>query len=123
MKTIQQTYNSGHFQTEAEAKSNVIHRFFDWCEKQEKDRLLWLGFMVAGHGCIFTPITLFMIMLSGNNPVLWPFAIAAITMTLVSNLAAMPTRITIPLFFLSLVIDVMIIVNCISVGLAIPPTA
>jgi hypothetical protein len=121
MKTIQPSYTAGHFQ--AEAKSNVIHRFFAWCEKQEENRLLWLGFIVGGHGCVFTPITLFLIIFSGNSFVLWPFAIAAMTMTLVSNLAAMPTKYTIPIFFLSLVIDVMIIVNCISLGLAIPPAA
>jgi hypothetical protein len=46
--------------------------------------------------------------------VLWAFVIAAMTMSLVTNLAALPTKITIPVFFFSLMIDVAVIINCIA---------
>ena len=41
--------------------------------------------------------------------VMWPFAIGAMAMALISNLAAMPTKFTIPIFFLSVLIDVTLI--------------
>ena len=45
---------------------------------------------------------------------MWPFAIGAMAIALISNLAAMPTKYTIPIFFLSVVIDIALIV----IGLA-----
>jgi hypothetical protein len=39
-------------------------------------------------------------------------------MTVVTNLAAMPTRVTIPIFFLSVLIDLGIIIASIAMALA-----
>jgi hypothetical protein len=50
-------------------------------------------------------------MIGGNSPLLWAFAIAAMTMCVVTNLAALPTKITIPVFFLSVLIDVLLILS------------
>jgi hypothetical protein len=58
-------------------------------------------------------------MLGGNLPIFWPFAIAAIAMSLVVNLAALPTKITIPVFLFSILIDLVVIVNCIAIGVTI----
>lgn len=118
MKTIQQAYNPAYFA--AEKKRSVIQRFFAWCTAQEKNRLAWLGGIIAGHGCVFTPLTVLFIVLSGNNPVFWPFAIGAMGLALVTNLAALPTRVTIPVFFLSLLIDLVIIANCVALGFSTP---
>ena len=52
-------------------------------------------------------------MFTGNNLYLFVVAIAAMGMTLVTNLAALPTKITIPLFILSLLIDLGIIISCV----------
>jgi hypothetical protein len=41
-------------------------------------------------------------------------------MCLVTNLAALPTKITLPIFFLSLVIDLAIIISGIASGFTIP---
>ena len=116
METLQHAYSAVHYH--AEAKKTLVHRFFSWCQAQEKSRLAWLAIMVTGHGCIITPLTLLFIMLSGNNVIFWPFAIASMTMALVVNLAALPTKITIPVFFLSLLIDLFVIVNCIVIGIS-----
>lgn len=98
---------------------NIIRRFFDWAEGQQKNRIAWLAVMLMGHACVLTPLTLFFIMYSGNNLVLWPFAMVAMVLVLTTNLAAQPTKITIPVFFLSLLLDVIIIVDCI-INLAKP---
>jgi hypothetical protein len=43
----------------------------------------------------------------------WPIAIAAMAASLITNLAALPTRITIPTLFISVLIDVAIVVTAI----------
>lgn len=115
MKTIQQPYSSTRYY--AGSKTPLVSRFFGWCRSQEKNRLLWLGIIITGHGCIITPLTLLFVMLSGNAPLMWPFVIAAMGMSLVTNLAALPTKVTLPVFFLSLLIDLIVIINCIAIGL------
>ena len=116
MEMLQQSYGTIHYPVQVK-KSRLVTRFINWCRGQEKNRLGWLAVIIAGHGCIITPITLLFVMLTGNNFAAWPWIIAAMGMPLVSNLAALPTKITIPLFFLSIIIDLAIIGSCI--GLAV----
>lgn len=102
--------------TETHYHYSIWKRFITWAAAQEKDRILWLSLAVVGHGCILTIMTCLTITLTGNHFVYWPFAIAAMTMPLVSNLAAQPTKTTIPLFFLSILIDIVIIASCCTNG-------
>jgi hypothetical protein len=92
---------------------SLLTRFITWCRGQEESRLLWLGVILAAHGCILTPLTVMIVMFTGNNLYLFVLAIAAMGMTLVTNLAALPTKITIPLFVLSIVIDLAIVISCV----------
>lgn len=91
-------------------------RFINWSTDQEGNRLLWTALSILGHGCVVTIITLMTIIFTGNHFIFWVFAIAAMAMSVISYLAALPTRITIPIFFLSLLIDVLIIITCIFNG-------
>jgi hypothetical protein len=116
METLQQSFGTIHLPAKTQ-KSSLLHRFFGWCRSQEENRLAWLAVIIFGHGCIITPLTLGFVMLSGNNFIFWPWIIAAMGMSLVTNLAALPTKITIPIFFLSLLIDVIVIVNCAGIAL------
>ncbi len=102
--------------TQKANQTSLISKFGNWTKEQDKNRMLWLAIAVAGHGCVITIITMFVILFTGNNFIFWPFAIGAMAMTLIVNLAAMPTRITIPVFFLSILIDVVIIALCIANG-------
>lgn len=105
----------------ADIRTSVSHsspwaRFIKWADGQENNRMLWTALSIAGHGCVVTIITMATILLTGNNFIFWPFALAAMSMCVVVNLAAMPTKITIPVFFFSLLIDVVIIVLCLAHG-------
>lgn len=120
METLQQSYGSIYVQSER--KQSLLTQFILWCKSQEKYRLGWLAVIIAGHGCILTPITLFAIILSGNSMLFWALAIAAMGMSLVTNLAALPTKITIPVFFFSVMIDLVIIANCTAIGFNISST-
>ena len=97
-------------------------KFINWCEGQEKYRFGWLAAAITLHGCVLTIFTMFAVILAGNHFIFWPFVIAAMAMTLISNLAAMPTKITIPAFFFSVIIDLIIIACCVAIGFDISGT-
>ena len=95
---------------------STLKKFIDWCNGQEKYRLGWLAAAITLHGCVLTILTMFAVVLAGNHFIFWPFVIGAMGITLVVNLAAMPTKITIPVFFFSVLIDLVIIISCIAIG-------
>ena len=101
---------------EKTSKVSVWKKFIDWCVNQEKYRLGWLAAALTLHGCILTILTMFAVVLAGNHFIFWPFIIGAMGITLIANLAAMPTKITIPVFFFSVFIDLVIIISCIAIG-------
>lgn len=107
----------------ATPKVSAWKKFITWCDGQEIYRFGWLGAAVTLHGCILTILTMFAVVLSGNHFIFWPFIIGAMGVTLVVNLAAMPTRITIPVFFFSVLIDLAIIISCIVIGFDASGTA
>lgn len=92
-------------------------KFINWSDSQEKYRLGWLAAAFTIHGCVITIFTMFAVILAGNHFIFWPFVIAAMGATVVTNLAAMPTKITIPVFFFSVLVDLIIIISCIAIGL------
>ena len=102
--------------TETHYRYSPWKQFIAWAKGQEENRLLWLALAIVGHGCIITIMTMLAIIFSGNLFIFWPFAIAAMAITVVSNLAALPTKITIPIFFFSILIDLVIIASCIAIG-------
>ena len=95
---------------------SLYNRFINWCAGQEEYRYGWLGAALVAHGCLFTTLTMFSLILSGNNIFLWVLAIMAMMMTLVTNLAALPTKITIPVFLFSILMDISIISTCTLTG-------
>jgi hypothetical protein len=101
---------------------SLITRFIKWSGSQQENRLLWLGIALAGHGCVFTPLTVMAVLLAGTNLTLFILAIVAMGMALVTNLAALPTKITIPVLVLSVLMDIAIIIYCTFVGLNIANT-
>jgi len=111
MKTIAQTSYSPSYKITIQF--SLFTRFFDWCKVQEKNRLGWLALSLAAQGCIITPLIILAVGISGNNLILWMAGMIAMGMTLVVNLAAMPTKITIPVFALSVIIDIAIIIGCV----------
>ena len=74
---------------------------------------MWLAFGVLGHGTLFTIATMAVVLMTG--PVFPLLAITCFSMVavLIVNLAAMPTKITIPVFALSLLVDLAVIITAI----------
>lgn len=110
METYQTVY-SPSFEV-VNKNQSIVSKFITWCQAQEKSRFGWVGLILAVHGCVITPITLFIIVMAGNNIALWGIAMGAMAASLITNLAALPTKITIPVFFFSVIIDLAIIGIC-----------
>lgn len=108
--TIQHTVSTSFDHSTTE--KNMWKRFINWADGQEEYRFGWAAFAIAGHGCVFTIITVGIIIMTGNNFIFWPIAITAMATSLITNLAGMPTRITIPTLLITVLVDVAIIVIC-----------
>jgi len=112
MQTItNQTINTTYSATAN--NTTLWTRFMNYCKGQESNRLMWVGIALAAHGCILTPITVMITFFAGQNFFLFMTAMVAMGIALVTNLAAMPTRITIPAFVLSIVMDIFVIISSI----------
>jgi len=85
-------------------------RFMEWARGQDQNRFLWLAVALGGFGCVLTPITILFVSMAGMNLFLFMTALFAMAIALIVNLAAMPTKYTIPVFFFSVLIDVAVIV-------------
>jgi hypothetical protein len=104
-------------------KPTLWKRLIQWAEGQEKNRFGWTAGILAGHGCVTTILTVFAILLTGNQFIFWPIAIGAMAACVITNLAAMPTKITIPVFFVSLLVDLIIITICLINGFDVNATS
>ena len=122
MQTLQQSHTKSHQSTvpgryvsmPVTARPSLVRRFLDWCDDQQRYRFGWLASIIAIHGCIMAPITVIAVMLGGNSMVYWALAIGAMAISLIVNLAAESTKVTIPVFFLGLLIDVAVIAICLA---------
>ena len=88
----------------------VLTGFMNWSRNQEDNRIMWVAIALVMHGCVLTPLTVMAVAFTGMNMFLFMAAIIAMGMALVTNLAAMPAKVTIPVFFLSVIIDVVIVI-------------
>ncbi|RYY50964.1 MAG: hypothetical protein EOO06_02005 [Chitinophagaceae bacterium] len=96
--------------TQSVTRTSFITRFMTWCGTQESSRLLWLAVILGVHGCILSPITMLLSLQAGAGSYLYVPVIVAMAINLVPNLAALSTKITIPVFLLSVIIDLAIII-------------
>jgi hypothetical protein len=95
--------------THVASTPSAFSRFINWSERQQENRILWIGLALVVHGCILAPLSVWIISMTGNSLALFMTAMASMCAALVVNLAAMPTKITIPVFFATLLIDVAVI--------------
>jgi hypothetical protein len=100
------------FHHERGEQVSLWKRFLTWCDLQQPNRFMWMALGLAGHGTFITVITILAITYSGNHFIYWPFTIGAMMACLVVNIAGQPTKVTLPVFFISIIIDAAIIVLC-----------
>ena len=112
--TFSQTITSSYIETQFQP--SFFAKFINWCNDQNQNRLLWIGVILAAHGCVLTPLTAMAVLFTGLNFPLVMLAIIAMAMVLVTNLAALPTKYTIPVFALSILIDLGIILSVLFIA-------
>jgi hypothetical protein len=88
----------------------------DWCNEREVARIAWFEELFAVQVCLLTPLTLLLIVLSGNSGYLWAFAMGAITIQVPALLSELPAKATIPLLFISIAIELALVTTCIVHG-------
>ena len=93
------------------ASENLWTRFIRYTQHQEYNRLGWLVAGILGHGTIFTILTLLAVTELGNIFILYIIACCSMVMVVAVNLAALPTKYTIPALFISLLIDFSVIIT------------
>jgi hypothetical protein len=114
--TLNQTLNTTY--TGNLTHTSLWSRFMAYCQGQEQNRLMWVGLALAIHGCALTPITVMATLFAGPNFFLFMTAMVAMGIALVTNLAAMPTKITIPAFALSVIMDIVVLISCVVLAVS-----
>jgi hypothetical protein len=89
--------------------TRLFRKFKAFCERQQKNRLGWTAIILAGQVFLLVPLTLLAISFNGSPFVLWTPVILSSFVTAVSNLLALPTKVTIPVFCASVLINVSMI--------------
>ena len=101
--------------TTRKAGVSAFSHFINWCESQESSRMLWLVVAFLLQIGMALPCTLAAILFWSNNSFpLWIFACVINVPVLAINLAAQPTKVTIPTLFFAWTVDLMIILYCAS---------
>jgi hypothetical protein len=100
------------------AKIPALSRFMEWAKGQEENRIMWIALSLTIHGCILAPLAIFAVLIAGNPLSLFMIVLASMGVALVTNLAAMPTKVTVPVFFITALIDLIIMVVCLLIALA-----
>lgn len=110
-----QSLQQNRYSADTTHKAYSLRRFFQWCEIQEENRFFWLGVAFMGNIGMVLPITLVTILFApGNNFALWIFASVINVPVLAVNLAAQPTKVTLPFLFGAWLTNLVIILYSLS---------
>ncbi|MBW8687774.1 hypothetical protein [Chitinophaga rhizophila] len=96
----------------ASRSASLWARFMQYAASQQQYRFAWLAFSFFMQGCVLVPVTLMIVVRHGNPFELWIPVLIAFVLTETTNLAAMPTKVTVPVFWAGVVIDLLVIASC-----------
>ena len=117
MKTIthQELQNNNRYSTvPGFSIAAAWQKFIGYAGRQEERRFLWTAISILGHATFFTIGTLILILATGNEFFLLTATCVTMAVVLAVNLAALPTKYTIPVFFFSLLADVAIMATALA---------
>lgn len=110
--------NSSYYNnTYTAEKAGLLQRFSAWLDTQEEKRIFWSALSLVGHGTFFTIITFATVILTGNVTALLAITCATMMTVLAVNLAALPAKYIIPIFFGSLLIDLLVMITAVALWL------
>jgi hypothetical protein len=91
-------------------QTSLTSRFLTWTKQEEKNRIAWVGISIIVMTAIFFPITMAAILFNGAGFKLIVGAMISLILVVIPNLAALPTKYTIPAFLTGVVIDIALMV-------------
>ncbi|HET6999665.1 MAG TPA: hypothetical protein VFI33_00060 [Puia sp.] len=91
-------------------RETAISRFSAWLSREEKNRIAWVGISITAMAAVFFPLTMSAILFNGAAFKLIIGAMVALALVVITNLAALPVKYTIPAFFLGIGIDIVLII-------------
>jgi hypothetical protein len=103
--------NAAIHQESKKVHPSLFKKFLNWSADQQENRLGWQVFSVVLFGCVIMPISILVISISGANLFLILTAIVAMLTNLVMTLTAAPTKISIPVFFFTIMVILAILIT------------
>jgi len=92
-------------------RKSIITRFFQWAEGEDKKHHIgWVGVSITSMSAVFFPLTMAAVLVQGASFSLIMAAMVSLALVVITNLAALSTKYTIPFFFLGILIDAGIVV-------------
>lgn len=96
-------------------KRNLLTRFYSWIKNEEKNRIAWAGVSITVMTAVLFPLTMTTILFNGAVFKLIIGAMCALVLVMVTNLAALPTKYTIPAFLTGITMDLILIIASFSI--------
>jgi hypothetical protein len=91
-------------------KTSAIARLFDWAAKQDApNHIGWVGITITSMTAVFFPLTMAAVLYNGAAFGLIIAAMCSLVLVVVSNLAAMSTKYTIPFLLVAIAMDLAVI--------------
>ena len=91
-------------------RPSALARFLKWAEAEDKEHHVgWVGITVTVMSAVCFPLCMAVILWNGAGFGLIIAAMVSLSLVVVANLAALPTKYTIPFFFLGIVMDIAVI--------------
>jgi uncharacterized membrane protein (UPF0136 family) len=98
--------------TNAQQKKSLLSYFFKWAANEDEEHhIAWVGVSITVMTAVFFPLTMAAILMNGAAFGLIIAAMVSLVLVVTTNLASMPTRYTIPFFFLGILIDLGVIIT------------
>jgi hypothetical protein len=95
-----------HQQTFPKQKKSLIANFIQWATNEDDEHhIAWVGASITAMAAVFFPLTMSAILLNGANFGLIITAMISLSLVVITNLASLSTRYTIPFFLLGILID------------------
>lgn len=110
MSTITYPSEYSHYQIQTQRKT-AVSRFLTWLNQEEKNRIAWVGIGITAMSAVFFPLTMAAILFNGAVFKLIIGAMISLALVVITNLAALPVKYTIPAFILGVSIDIVLIIT------------
>jgi hypothetical protein len=106
--TYQPDYNLQGLQA---TNKSVYSRFASWTKQEEKNHIAWVGISITAMTAVFFPITMAAILFNGAVFKLIIGAMISLSLVVITNLASLPTKYTIPAFLTGIILDMALIIT------------